>query len=67
MQTFKASRVIQSHTVRAQFPAKEVFPLLCPVREYDWIDTRDCGMVYSDSGTADTCNGLKQHPPSGLR
>jgi len=67
MQAFKTSRVIQSHTVTAQFPAKEVSPLLCPVGEYDWIDTWNGGMVYSDSGTADTRSGLKQHPPSGLR
>jgi hypothetical protein len=30
-----------------------VFPLLCPSREYDWIDTWKCRMVYSDSGHAE--------------
>jgi hypothetical protein len=29
---------------------KEVFPLLCPVRERDWIDGWDCKMIYSISG-----------------
>ena len=29
---------------------KEVFPLLCPVREKDWIDGWDCKMIHSISG-----------------
>jgi len=29
---------------------KEVFPLLCPVRERDWIDGWDCKMIHSISG-----------------
>ena len=32
-------------------PAPErVFPLLCPVREYDWIDGWQCELVHSRSG-----------------
>lgn len=31
----------------------EVFPLLCPVREYDWIPGWTCEMIYSDSGYAE--------------
>lgn len=30
-----------------------VFPLLCPVREYDWIPGWTCEMIYSDSGYAE--------------
>ncbi len=30
-----------------------VFPLLCPIREYDWIDTWKCRLIYSDSGYAE--------------
>ena len=29
---------------------KEVFPLLCPVREEDWIDGWNCKMIHSISG-----------------
>jgi hypothetical protein len=29
---------------------KEVFPLLCPVMERDWIDGWECNMIYSESG-----------------
>jgi hypothetical protein len=29
---------------------KEVFPLLCPVMEREWIDGWDCNMIYTKSG-----------------
>lgn len=31
----------------------EIFPLLCPVREYDWIPDWSCTMNYSESGVAE--------------
>lgn len=31
----------------------DIFPLLCPVREYDWIQPWQCEMVYTDSGKAE--------------
>ncbi len=31
-------------------PPEAIFPLLCPVREYDWIDGWSSEMVYSESG-----------------
>jgi Polyketide cyclase / dehydrase and lipid transport len=34
-------------------PADVVFPLLCPVREYDWIPEWECEMVHSESGVAE--------------
>jgi hypothetical protein len=30
-----------------------VFPLLCPVREYEWFNNWKCVMVYSESGVAE--------------
>lgn len=30
-----------------------IFPLLCPVREFDWIPTWDCDLVYTGSGIAE--------------
>lgn len=30
-----------------------IFPLLCPVREYDWIPGWDCRLVYTESGLAE--------------
>jgi hypothetical protein len=32
---------------------KTVFPLLCPVRETEWIDSWRCEVVYTDSGRAE--------------
>ena len=40
-----------SHIVPAT--AADVFPLLCPVREHDWIPTWSCEMIYTDSGIAE--------------
>jgi hypothetical protein len=33
--------------------AVEIFPLLCPVLEYEWLPGWACAMVYSDSGVAE--------------
>jgi hypothetical protein len=33
-----------------------VFPLLCPVREYEWFNDWKCTMVYSESGVAENNN-----------
>ena len=30
-----------------------VFPLLCPVREYEWLENWDCGLIYTRSGVAE--------------
>jgi hypothetical protein len=53
MNEFKGARVVKqySHTVSAR--PSDVFPLLCPVREYDWIPGWNCRMVYSESGFAE--------------
>lgn len=41
------------HTQELKFSPERVFPLLCPVREYDWIENWKCEMIYSDSGYAE--------------
>jgi hypothetical protein len=33
-------------------PPDRVFPLLCPVREYDWIATWRCEMLHTSTGVA---------------
>jgi hypothetical protein len=43
-----------------------VFPLLCPVREYDWIDVWSCDVIYSESGIAELgCVFLTDLPGRG--
>jgi hypothetical protein len=32
---------------------EQVFPLLCPIREYDWIDDWSCILIHSNSGYAE--------------
>ena len=50
---FKATRKQLSceHLINAK--AANVFPLLCPVREFDWIEKWDCELIYSESGFAE--------------
>ncbi|HTX74355.1 MAG TPA: SRPBCC family protein [Rectinemataceae bacterium] len=33
--------------------AERVFPLLCPVLEYEWLPGWSCTMIYADSGRAE--------------
>ena len=42
-----------SHRFSVNATATEIFPLLCPVREYDWIDSWSCRLIHSVSGFAD--------------
>lgn len=53
MSGFKAKRIVQSHTMQISAPAASVFSLLCPVREYDWIDGWSCDLIYPHSGVAE--------------
>ena len=49
----KRKRTIKSYTMNLDAGADDIFPLLCPVREYDWIQPWQCEMVYTDSGRAE--------------
>ncbi len=42
-----------SQSQRVAAPPAAVFPLLCPVREFDWIPEWDCRLVYTASGLAE--------------
>lgn len=43
--------VQHDHVVTA--PPEALFPLLCPVVEYEWIPTWDCTLVHTASGIAE--------------
>ncbi len=49
------SRVIRKAEMHLNADAKTVFPLLCPVKEVDWIDGWEevCNIIYTDSGIAE--------------
>lgn len=50
MKKFQAKRAIKSHKQHLNAPPSKIFPLLCPVREYEWIEGWNCEMIYTDSG-----------------
>ena len=39
--------------ISLQAPPGKVFPLLCPVREYEWIEAWQCEILNSESGIAE--------------
>jgi hypothetical protein len=53
MRIERPRRAVRTYTQRLVAPPEAVFPLLCPVREADWIDGWDPVVVYSESGVAE--------------
>lgn len=53
MHSFRAKRIAQTYTWEVPAPPDQVFPLLCPVREYEWIPGWSCDLIYSESGRAE--------------
>lgn len=53
MNSFKACRVTHEYTQTNSAVPEKVFPLLCPVREADWIPGWRYELIYSDSGVAE--------------
>lgn len=49
----KRARVRLSYPMKVSSPQEEVFPLLCPLREFDWVPGWECEIVYSESGVAE--------------
>lgn len=48
------------------FAPEEIFPLLCPTREYDWIPHWSCELVHSVSGFAERdCVFVTRFPTQG--
>ncbi|MDX2437050.1 MAG: hypothetical protein QNL88_08380 [Acidobacteriota bacterium] len=53
MQVEKPCRVSRSFTQHLCAPADEVFPLLCPVREMEWVKDWRPKLVVTESGVAE--------------
>ena len=55
MNPTESGRVVRRYTQRIEGPPTRVFPLLCPVREAEWLDgwIDEAEMVHSDSGIAE--------------
>lgn len=50
---FTARRITRKYTQTINASPDQVFPLLCPVREADWLDGWKPTMVFSESGVAE--------------
>lgn len=46
-------RIIREFETQLPATPEDVFPLLCPIKEYDWIPEWRCVMLYSESGVAE--------------
>src|SRR2546430_15425417 len=53
-----ARRVTHEYTQTNDAPPDRVFPLLCPVREADWVPGWQYKMIYSKSGVAEAGCGF---------
>jgi len=53
MPAFDAKRVSHEYTQTNDAPPEKVFPLLCPVREADWVPGWQYRLIYSGSGLAE--------------
>ncbi|HTP89402.1 MAG TPA: SRPBCC family protein [Bryobacteraceae bacterium] len=63
---FHGKRAKFEYTGDLTAPPETVFPLLCPVREYEWLDGWTCEMIYSESGIAEhNCVFRTSRPPAG--
>jgi hypothetical protein len=63
METFQAIRTVSPYSREIHATPHQIFPFLCPVKEYNWIDGWTCRMIYSDSGVAeDNCVFTRASP-----
>jgi hypothetical protein len=53
MNSFKSYRIAHEYIQTNSASPEKVFPLLCPVREADWIPGWQYKLIYSDSGVAE--------------
>lgn len=53
MKVTRPNRATRTFTQKLVAEPSKVFPLLCPVREADWIDGWDPLVVFSESGVAE--------------
>ena len=65
--TFTALHRTAACTMRVAAPPADVFPLLCPVRERDWIPTWEADVLHSRSGLAELGCVFVTRPSEGRR
>lgn len=50
---FRSRRTVSEYLGELDAAPEAVFPLLCPVREYEWLEGWRSEMIYSNSGVAE--------------
>ena len=56
-----------AHPMTVHAAPEEIFPLLCPVREFDWIPYWACELIYTESGVAErNCVFQTNKPGEGV-
>jgi hypothetical protein len=66
MTQFKPKQVTRHYTQRFLAGPEKVFPLLCPTREYEWIEPWECELLRSESGVAEAnCVFRTRSPEDG--
>jgi Polyketide cyclase / dehydrase and lipid transport len=63
----KAERFERKAIFKIPARPEKVFPLLCPVLEYDWIPDWRCTMLYSESGVAEKDAAFFRHEAPGVK
>jgi len=67
MTAHAAARIVKTFTHRIRAEPGRIFPLLCPVREVEWIEGWSSDLVYSGSGVAEKhCVFETDFPHTGL-
>ena len=59
---FRALRITRTYEMTVPAGLEQVFSLLCPKREYEWLPYWKCQMIYSVSGGAEQIAGLVLAP-----
>ena len=50
---FDGERIVHNLSLEYDYPVEDIFPLLCPVREYEWMSSWNGTTVYTESGFAE--------------
>lgn len=53
MKKTDSKRIVREYRMVQKAGPAQVFPLLCPVREYDWIPLWHCELLHTQSGVAE--------------
>ncbi len=68
MNEFIPQRIVKETELTIDADPRKVFPLLCPVREYEWIEPWQCQLRYTESGVAENnCIFETDFPHNGGR